>query len=446
MRLRLRWWLVSSLAVALYGLMVAVLLILIAHNILIALCIVFTILLIGYALWLAIIGRGKRQVFGWVLLIASSAAISIEFAIFLSDAGNRRTTALLAILSSVYIALALVLRRAYWHEKRRRQIVAGATAQFHNPFLIVNPKSGNGRAIRTNVPQLAAKQGITVLVMQADDDVATLARNAIAQGADVLGISGGDGSIGAVAQEALKHDVPMVVLPGGTRCHFARDIGLEPRHIIDALLGYNGVERHVDVASINGRIFLNNASFGLYADIVDHPQYRFHKAKISRQTLQAIASGEKQRYPLRFQHGRKHYTAAVQVLVGVNRYSFDDVLEFGQRERMDEGVLQVTVLPALDDALVRQLLRPMQRVGIRRAGPIAGVEQWVSKTFHVWNAHTALVVGVDGERETYQCPIHIRVLPGALRLYVPPEGWRTRAKNPLRPRAVTHAWRVLQHP
>src|SRR5690606_33418510 len=104
-----------------------------------------------------------------------------------------------------------------------------------------------------------------------------LARQAIQDGADVLGISGGDGSIGAVAKVAMEYDVPLVVLPGGTRCHFARDLGLDPRYLVDGLDGFKGVERRIDVGDINGRVFLNNISLGAYADIVDHKEYREQK-------------------------------------------------------------------------------------------------------------------------------------------------------------------------
>jgi diacylglycerol kinase family enzyme len=314
---------------------------------------------------------------------------------------------------------------------------------FRKPYLIINPKSGNGRAIKAHIDSLAQKRGIVVLFTSKTEDVETIARRAVHEGADVIGISGGDGSIGAVAKVALESRLPIVVLPGGTRCHFARDLGLDPKHIADALTAYNGVERRVDVGDINGRIFLNNVSFGLYADIVDHPEYREHKVEVSREVLKAVATGKKKLYDLRFTLGKHRYRKAAQVLVGVNRYDTMNLLDLGHRNALDEGMLQVTAITELNENVVKTL---MDVVGTEKFSisntRSQDFSQEVTKQFTISSGSDSLVVGVDGEREVYKSPVHVRVKPKVLKIYVPPEGTRGRPRNLFSVFTIRQVWRA----
>jgi diacylglycerol kinase family enzyme len=359
-----------------------------------------------------------------------------------SDQRSRRLLIAFCVLMATYALIVVALRRAYWRTKRQTGLPDHSLALFQNPVLLVNPKAGNGRAIKAGIPSLAEHAGVDVRVMQKGDDVESLARQAAEDGADVLGISGGDGSIGAVAKVAIEKDLPMVVLPGGTRCHFARDIGLEPKRIADSLSGFHGVERRIDAAEINGRIFLNNASFGLYADIVSHPEYRDNKLRVSRQVLTSLADGTKPAYNLRFQHGHKQFHKAVQVLVGVNSYRMLSLTELGQRVSVDGGHLQVTVFGHLNNATVAKLLQAVSIDRLRSADPSA-LDQWESPTFHIRGPGRRLVVGVDGENETFDNPIKVRILPGALRIYVPAEGLRSRPKRLLSFFLVQQLWQIL---
>lgn len=237
----------------------------------------------------------------------------------------------------------------------------------------------------------------------------------------------------------------MVVLPGGTRCHFARDIGLEPKRIADALNGFTGVERRVDVATINGRIVLNNVSFGLYADIIDNPNYRQHKREVSRRVLRDLLSGTKSTYPLRFRYKGQQFSKAVQVLVGVNRYTTLDIFEMGHRNCMDEGVLQVTAITRLTDSLFARLLTVMSIGRLRSSNALQDVYEWVTPAFTVGAPKHTIVAGVDGEREEYKTPVTIRVMPSALTVYVPAEGVRSRRKNPFDLTIVRELWQAVAH-
>lgn len=85
----------------------------------------------------------------------------------------------------------------------------------------------------------------------------------------MIGMAGGDGSQTLVATVAVRHDVAHVVVPGGTRNHFALDLGLDRDDVVGALEAYtDGVEERIDLATVDGRTFVNNASLGLYAKIV----------------------------------------------------------------------------------------------------------------------------------------------------------------------------------
>src|ERR1700748_209442 len=100
----------------------------------------------------------------------------------------------------------------------------------------------------------------------------------VAGGADLLGVAGGDGTQALVADVAVEHGLPFLVISAGTRNHFALDLGLDrddPSKCLDALI--DGVELHVDLGVVNGRPFVNTVSFGAYAALVQSPEYRADK-------------------------------------------------------------------------------------------------------------------------------------------------------------------------
>jgi diacylglycerol kinase family enzyme len=126
----------------------------------------------------------------------------------------------------------------------------------------------------------ARARGIEAHVLQPNDDLEAIAREAEAA---ALGMAGGDGSLGPVAQVAIERRLPFVCIPFGTRNHFARDIGLDRRDPIPALDAFGSErERLIDVGRIAGRVFLNNVSFGVYARLV-------HRREEHRRRGEALA-------------------------------------------------------------------------------------------------------------------------------------------------------------
>ena len=150
------------------------------------------------------------------------------------------------------------------------------------PYLIMNPRSGGGKVTRFGLKDKAEALGAEVALLEGPGtvDVGELARTAVADGADLLGVAGGDGTQALVAGIAAEHNIPLLVISAGTRNHFALDLGLDrddPSRCLDAL--DDGVELRIDLGVIAGRPFVNNASFGAYAAIVQSPAYRDDKRR-----------------------------------------------------------------------------------------------------------------------------------------------------------------------
>ena len=151
------------------------------------------------------------------------------------------------------------------------------------PVLLCNPWSGGGKVEKFGLVELATSLGVQTVMLDHGLDLAELARDAIARGADCLGMAGGDGSQALVASIAVEHDLPFVCVAAGTRNHFALDLGLDrtnPRQSLHAFR--DAIERRVDYATVNDRFFVNNVSLGVYATIVQQEGYREAKAATTR--------------------------------------------------------------------------------------------------------------------------------------------------------------------
>ncbi|HSC92522.1 MAG TPA: diacylglycerol kinase family protein [Gaiellaceae bacterium] len=259
--------------------------------------------------------------------------------------------------------------------------------------LFVNPRSG---AADPSVEELAAAaraRDVQVQVLRDGDDPGELAR---AVDADVLGMAGGDGSLGAVADAAVERGLPFVAVPFGTRNHFARDLGLDRDDPLAALAAFDGEARQVDVGRVGDRLFLNNVSLGLYARLV-HRRERHRRRSEALARLRALAVLARHPRPLDLTVDGERVTARV-LLVANNAYRLD-ALSPGERERLDEGLLHLYASS-----------------GILRDG-------WRERSatrFVVDARRHRLRAAVDGEPAAFETPLELRVEPGALRVLVPP--------------------------
>jgi diacylglycerol kinase family enzyme len=260
-------------------------------------------------------------------------------------------------------------------------------------FLIVNPRSGTASPTADDLRDAARARGIQVHFLQDGEELEQLARSADAA---VLGMAGGDGSLGAVAAIALERDLPFVCIPFGTRNHFARDIGLDRDDPIGALDAFEGVERRIDVGWVDERLFLNNVSLGLYALLV-------HRRERHRRRRDVLARARALLLVAREHRGKDQFVldgdlvAARVVVVACNAYMLD-LFSIGERERMDEGLLHVYV--------------PQ---GFRRI-------EWTDRSctsLTIETSSPSLRAAIDGEPARLGSPVQFRVGPGALRVLVP---------------------------
>jgi diacylglycerol kinase family enzyme len=281
------------------------------------------------------------------------------------------------------------------------------------PYLIMNPRSGGGKVARFGLKDKAEAHGAEVALLEGPEiiDVGQLARQAVANGADLLGVAGGDGTQALVAGIAAEHDVPLLVISAGTRNHFALDLGLDredPSRCLDAL-GDGGVELRIDLGIIADRPFVNNASFGAYAAIVQSPAYRDDKRHTTTEMLPDLLVG--QRGPrLVARAGNVTIEGPQAVLVSNNVYGTDDIAGLGRRARLDRGTLGMLAVTVNNAAQAAGLLRGRNSRGLTR---LADREV-------VIDADAAQIpVGVDGEALVLDTPVRCTVQPLALRVRVP---------------------------
>jgi diacylglycerol kinase family enzyme len=260
-------------------------------------------------------------------------------------------------------------------------------------FLVINPRSGSGEPSADELRDEAERLGIETHVLGPEDDPGEIA----GQAPDgPLGMAGGDGSLAAVAQVAIERDLPFVVVPFGTRNHFARDIGLDRDDPIAALQAFEGREQRIDVGRVNDRLFLNNVSLGIYARLV-HRRERHRRRRAEFARLRALGLLLRRPGSLGVTIDGEPANARI-VLVANNNYKLD-LFSVGERDRLDEGLLHLYVAHGL-----------LPRNWEEQSGP----------TFTIDARAGRLRAAVDGEPEELETPLNFEIEPAALRVLVPP--------------------------
>jgi diacylglycerol kinase family enzyme len=282
----------------------------------------------------------------------------------------------------------------------------GAPRPTH-PVLFFNPKSGGGKAERFALAKEARARGIEPIELTRGADLETLVRGAVDKGADGLAMAGGDGSQAVVASVAAELGLPYACIPAGTRNHFALDLGVDRDDVVGALDAFvDGGERVVDLAEVNGRVFVNNVSLGLYAEAVQHDGYRDAKLRTILDTVPDVlgpqSSGELDMH-WRGPGGNEHRGGAA-VLVSNNVYRLGRAVGSGTRPRIDDGQLGITVVGATSgrgESDAHQ--RPWR--------------EWSAPTFEV-DAERPVPAGIDGEALVLDAPLRFRIRPAALRVRI----------------------------
>ncbi|WP_037602086.1 diacylglycerol/lipid kinase family protein [Streptacidiphilus rugosus] len=376
------------------------------HGLLVLFCALVALAVMAVGGWWAIAHRGVPRVVGAVLAVAAPVGVVV-----------------LAVVSEVLllVLLALVLwlaglacaRSALRAARPPRPMPVRETPPPLRPVLIMNPRSGGGKVERFELVRRAEELGARVVLLDtsATQDVAGLARQAVAEGADLLGVAGGDGTQALVAAVAAEHDLPFLVVSAGTRNHFAMDLGLDrtdPATCLDALR--DGVELDVDLGRVGDLPFVNTVSFGAYAQIVQSPQYRDAKAVTALDALPELLVGDGG--PRLTVHAGGHRLDAPQaLLVSNNTYAAPDPISLGRRPRLDRGVLGVLGIRVDGAAQAAELAL--------RGARATGLTVLSARRVTVHADAAEIPVAVDGEALNLPTPVVCTLAVHALRVRVP---------------------------
>jgi len=311
------------------------------------------------------------------------------------------------LLASATARLALAGDRPDW-----RMPEHPAQPPARHPYLIMNPKSGGGKVEKFDLKRKAEDLGAQVFLIGGPEpvDVAEVARQAVAIGVNLIGVAGGDGTQALAAGIAAEHDIPFMVISAGTRNHFALDLGLDredPAACLHPLS--DGVELRVDLGVINGQTFVNNASFGAYAEIVQSPAYRGDKRNTTLDLLPDLLQGHRGAR-LSAQADGTQIEAPQALLVANNPYGTGDIAGLGRRARLDHGILGVVGI---------KVGSARQAAGLLRGRHAVGLKVLTATKIEITADAPQIPVGVDGESMVLSTPVICTVSPGALRVWVP---------------------------
>jgi diacylglycerol kinase family enzyme len=348
------------------------------------------------AAWFAVVRRGIPRVAGSI--IAVLAIVGAAALLFRNDGWG-------------YL-VGLAVGVAVWHAAARAafrvHLRLPAAEPPRRPVLFVNPWSGGGKAAKVGLAEQAAARGIRTVELQRGDDLEQLVHDAVAAGADGLAAAGGDGTQAIVATAAAEHGLPYACIPAGTRNHFALDLGVDRDDVVGALDAFvDGGEQLVDLGDVNGRVFVNNVSMGLYAEAVQRKGYRDAKIRTLLDTVPSVFGPVGSELDLRWvsPDGAAHASAAT-ILVSNNAYRLGHAVGSGTRPRIDAGLLGVAVVPAR---------------GGNGTGHHSGsaLQQWSAAEFEVDSAKP-VPLGIDGEAVVLDPPVRFRIRPRTLRVRISP--------------------------
>ena len=370
--------------------------------------------------WYAVSRRGVVRAVALAAIVIALAGFIVT--IVFADISGLRLAAIIVLAAVSVLAARQGLSRTTRALRAASHRGLKPAPRPAHPVLIMNPKSGGGKAEKFKLAEECSKRGIEPIVLRLGDDLLQLAEDAISRGADAIGMAGGDGSQALVASVAARRGVPHVCVPAGTRNHFALDLGLDRDDVVGALDAFaDGVERRIDLGRVNGRIFVNNASLGLYAKVVQSPDYRDAKLKTAGTLLPEFLGPDAVPLDLGF-HGPDgaSYPAAQLILVSNNPYQLDHPGGRGTRERIDLGVLGI-VAARVGDASEARRFAALQAAGQLRR--FTGWMEWSSPRFEV-SSGGPVEIGIDGEALRMDPPLVFESLPGVLRVRLPATGIR----------------------
>jgi YegS/Rv2252/BmrU family lipid kinase len=304
---------------------------------------------------------------------------------------------------------------------------SSAPASFADPsrsiVCIINgsARSEKAAALRTRVTELFEARGVTVRMLEAEEgtNLCDLARQAAKNDVDVMIAGGGDGTINAVASALVGSPIALGVLPLGTLNHFAKDVGVpsDLEQAVDTILAGRRIK--VDVGTVNGRIFLNNSSLGLYPAIVRQRE-ELQKKGSSKwgafvvAVLYALRRYQRLYARLESDKGAEAEEETPFLFIGNNQYEVSG-LHIGERARMDAGALWVYRAPRAG----RVALLRLASAALMGRHDRSQLQVLAVKSLCIRTQKSNIHVAIDGEVCAMTSPLHYSILPQALHVIVP---------------------------
>ncbi len=388
------------------------------------------VVLLGIGAWLTVTRRRARRIVGAIL-----AVLGIAFLVWTLV---RDVPALLVMIALMIGAVALGLTALSQSADDDAPAQAWTPSQ---PVLICNPKSGGGKVVSFKIAEQARAQGVEVVTLEEGLDLEELARDAIARGADCLGMAGGDGSQALVAAVAVEHGIPFVVISTGTRNHFALDLGLDRDKPDSGLVAFtNGVLRTIDYATANGKLFVNNVSFGLYASIVENDSYRDAKLQTTLDVLPEVLAADTDPYDMHFRlPSGEEVSGSIVLLVSNNPYITDGLLGIGQRPTLDSGHLGGLVITGPTAATPTT---PSDKSTESRGH--GGLQRFTATELRVTSLSPEIAVGIDGETVHVSTPVELVSHPKGLTMLVPPDSIHVARVRSHEAEGLAGIWRIAR--
>ena len=391
--------------------------------------------LVGLALavsggWWMVTEQMPRRGFGIAGLVAGFALIVV--AIFHAATTSDQPFLRIAVVAVLFAVAGVTARAALVPDLHALDVLLVDNRwRPKHPVLICNPWSGGGKVEKFRLLERARELGVETVLLDHGLDLEQLARDAIARGADCLGMAGGDGSQALVASIAIEHDIPFVCVTAGTRNHFALDLGLDrenPRGSMDAFR--DAVERRIDYATVGDRLFVNNVSLGVYATIVQQDSYRDAKRETSMAVLPALLGSTAEPFDLQFTTpDGTEVDGAFLVMVSNNPYVLGPSVDVSQRRSLETGALGVLAVSAASGAEAA-LLMARSAVGLRGRDP--DWHEFTCESFEVRSQAGSAFAGVDGEALDMPTPLRFRIHPSGMRVLVPTSNLEIAARRQAR--------------
>ena len=299
------------------------------------------------------------------------------------------------------------------------QLQAAADVGIHP--VILNGKAGS-QVFAEKLGEAFEGAGVDadVMTLEPGGDVRELTRRALKRRPGVIVAAGGDGTIGAVADVVRGTGTALGVLPAGTFNHFAKDLGIPLDLAEAARVVAAGKRARIDLGEVNGRVFINNASLGLYPGVVrerERQQRRLRRSKRAAMLWATLAA--LQRPPqldlLLELDGRLQRCAAPFVFIGNNEYLVEG-FDIGKRARLDAGNLNVYTTRRCGTAGLIKLALHAIFGQLHQANDFMHTSV---RSLRIESRRPRLLVATDGEVSLLETPLEFRVLPGALEVIVP---------------------------